>query len=130
MGAKRLPMRKLREILRLKYERRMSHRAIARACVVGVGTVSEYVRRAKRAGLSWPLPADLDDGSLEARLFLAPAPQREEVAEGPESVKDDESRNERGRGDRHRRAREDDEAKPEREVFTDPDLGHHIDITG
>ena len=61
MGAKRLPMRKLREILRLKYERRLSHRAIARACGVGVGTVSEYVRRARRAGLGWPLPAELDD---------------------------------------------------------------------
>ena len=34
MGAKRLLMRKLREILRLKYERRMGHRAIARACGV------------------------------------------------------------------------------------------------
>ena len=53
MGAKRLPMRKLREVLRLKYDRRMGHRAIARACGVGVGTVSEYVGRARRAGLSW-----------------------------------------------------------------------------
>ena len=56
MGAKRLLMRKLREILRLKYERRMSHRAIAQACTVGVGTVSEYVRGvmaevARRGGL-------------------------------------------------------------------------------
>jgi len=79
MGAKRLPMRKLREILRLKYERSMRHRAIARACGVGVGTVSEYVRRARKAGLSWPLPADLDDGTLEARLFEAPEPKRERI---------------------------------------------------
>ncbi len=43
MGAKRLPMRKLREILRLKYERRMGHRAIAQACGMGVGTVSEVL---------------------------------------------------------------------------------------
>jgi transposase len=72
-------MRKLREVLRLKYERRMRHRAIARACGVGVGTVSEYVARARNAGLSWPLPADLDDGTLEARLFASPAPKRERV---------------------------------------------------
>jgi transposase len=72
-------MRKLREILRLKYERQMRHRAIARACGVGVGTVSEYVSRARQAGLSWPLPADLDDGTLEARLFTLPAPQRERI---------------------------------------------------
>jgi transposase len=72
-------MRKLREILRLKYERRMSHRAIARACGVGVGTVSEYLGRARKAGLSWPLPVELDDGSLEARLFAASEPGRARV---------------------------------------------------
>ena len=79
MGAKRLPMRKLREILRLKYARRMGHRAIAQACGVGVGTVSEYVSRARDADLSWPLPPDLDDGTLEARLFATPAPKRERI---------------------------------------------------
>src|SRR3990170_8249121 len=72
MGTRRLPMRKLREILRLKYEKRLRHRAIARACGVGVGTVSEYVGRAERAGLQWPLPEDLDDAALEARLFARP----------------------------------------------------------
>ena len=79
MGAKRLTMRKLREILRLKYERRMGHRAIARSCGVGVGTVSEYVSRARQAGLGWPLPPDLDDRTLEAELFAAPEPNRERV---------------------------------------------------
>jgi transposase len=62
-------MRQVREILRLKYEQRLPHRAIARACNVGLGTVSEYCRRARQAGLSWPLPEDWDDGHLEARLF-------------------------------------------------------------
>jgi transposase len=80
MGAKRLPMRKLREILRLKYELRMRHRAIARACGVGVGTVSEHVARAREAGLSWPLPNDLDDATLEARLFATAEPKRERIA--------------------------------------------------
>jgi transposase len=49
-------MRQVREILRLKHERGLSHRAIARACGVGLGTVSEYGRRAQRAALTWPLP--------------------------------------------------------------------------
>ena len=62
-------MRQVREILRLKYEQGLPHRAIARACGVGLGTVSEYCRRAQRAALTWPLPADLDDAQLEARLF-------------------------------------------------------------
>lgn len=74
MVAKRLLMRKLREILRLKYEAELPHRAIARACSVGVGTVSLYVQRAHGAGLGWPLPEELDDAGLEARLFRRPAP--------------------------------------------------------
>ncbi len=79
MGAKRLSMRKLREILRLKHERGLGHRAIARACGIGVGTVSSYVGRARRAGLSWPLPEDLDDAGLEARLFPAPEAGQERI---------------------------------------------------
>lgn len=79
MGAGRLPMRQIREILRLKYEQGLRHRAIAGACGVSVGTVSEYVQRAQRAGLGWPLPAELDDSQLEQRLFGAPEPNRERV---------------------------------------------------
>lgn len=66
-------MGQYREIMRLKYEVGLGHRAIARSCSVGVGTVSEYVGRAERAGLCWPLPEDLDDAALEAKLFPAPA---------------------------------------------------------
>jgi transposase len=62
-------MRQVREILRLKYEQRLPHRTIARACGVGVGTVGAYCHRARQAGLSWPLPAEWDDAQLEARLF-------------------------------------------------------------
>ena len=62
-------MRQVREILRLKYEQRLPHRAIARACGVGLGTVSEYCRRAQQAGVPWPLPPEWDDAQLEARLF-------------------------------------------------------------
>ena len=69
MPALRLPMRRLREILRLKYDCGLSHRAIARGCGVGAGTVSEYLQRARQAGLTWPLPEDLDDAALEVRVF-------------------------------------------------------------
>jgi transposase len=31
--------------------------------------VWKYLQRAKRAGLSWPLPEELDDAALEAKLF-------------------------------------------------------------
>ncbi len=78
MGAKRLPMRQIREILRLKHEG-LGNRAIARACGVGVGTVSEYLRRGQRAGLAWPLPPELDETTLEARLFPPAETGREQI---------------------------------------------------
>ncbi len=43
MAAKRLRMRQLREILRLTFEAGLPHRAIARSCSIGLGTVSEYL---------------------------------------------------------------------------------------
>jgi len=64
-------MRRIREVLRLKHEGGLSHRKVARACGMGVGTVSEYLDRVRRAGLSWPLPPELDEAALEARLFPA-----------------------------------------------------------
>ena len=66
-------MRQVREILRLKYEQRLGHRAIARAYGVGVGTVGAYCHRAQQAGVTWPVPAAWDDAQLEARLLRATA---------------------------------------------------------
>jgi hypothetical protein len=37
------------------------------------GAVSGDLSRARAAGASWPLPADLDDEQLEALLFLPPS---------------------------------------------------------
>ena len=72
MPAKRLSMRKIREVLRLKWAQGLSHRRIAASCGIGRPTVSEYVRRAEEAGLGWPLPDDLDDARLERLLFPPP----------------------------------------------------------
>jgi transposase len=74
MAQKRLSMRKIEEILRLKYEKKLTHRAIAQACSVSAGTVSEYVAYAKAAGLSWPLPDGLSGEELEEILFPKRAP--------------------------------------------------------
>ena len=74
MPRPRLLMRQIRQVLRLKHEMGLSQRAIARACSVGVGTVCEYLRRATAAGLSWPLPAEMDEAALERMLFPPPAP--------------------------------------------------------
>jgi transposase len=72
MAQDRLSMRKTREILRLKWECKLPHRAVARSCQVGTGTVTDCLQRALRAGLSWPLPDDLGDDELEHRLFPEP----------------------------------------------------------
>lgn len=77
MPAKRLSMRKLREILRLRGERGLSLRQTAASCGIGATTVHDVLARAREAGLAWPLPADLDDAGLEARLY-PPAPVRPE----------------------------------------------------
>ena len=79
MPARRLLMRKIREVLRLKHERGLSHRAIAQACTIGVGTVTLYLKRTAQRGLGWPLPAELDDAALEAELFPRPVPVRDRV---------------------------------------------------
>ena len=68
MPARRLLMRKTREILRLRHEQGLSHREIAQACVIGPGTVSRYLERAARRGLGWPLPPELD-GTAPAPVY-------------------------------------------------------------
>jgi transposase len=65
---KRLPMRKIREALRLRSDG-FSGRRVAQSLSVGRATISEYFRRADVEGLSWPLPNDLSDADLEQRLF-------------------------------------------------------------
>ena len=72
MPAKRLSMRKIREVLRLKWAEGMSNRRIAASCGVSRPTVSEYLRRAEAAGLGWPIRSDWSDDRLERRLFPPP----------------------------------------------------------
>jgi transposase len=62
-------MRKIREVLRLKHESRLSHERIAAATGLSKGAVSNYVQRAAAKGLGWPLPAAVDDAELERLLF-------------------------------------------------------------
>jgi len=77
-------MRKIQEVLRLKWKSGLSTRAIARSCSISPTTVSEYVRRAQAAGLSWPLPEALDEDQLYQMLFLKPAPASERVIPQPD----------------------------------------------
>jgi transposase len=78
MAQARLPMRKIKEVLRLRYEHGISQRQIAASCGIAQSTVIEYLRRAQAAGLGWPLPGDLSEAALEDRLFhnAATPPER------------------------------------------------------
>ena len=74
--ATRLSMRKTKEILRLHWGLGLGKRQISRACNVSPSTVVDYIRRAEKAGLSWPLPDDIDDTTIEALLFPPEPPKR------------------------------------------------------
>jgi len=75
MPREHLSMRKMKEILRLKWESKLGDRQVAKSCGVSRSTVSDYVNRARAAGLSWPLPDELDEDALAERLFPRTGPR-------------------------------------------------------
>lgn len=62
-------MRKINEVLRLRFELGFGIRQIARSCLIGVATVHEYLKRAEAAGLNWPLPDGMTETKLDTLLF-------------------------------------------------------------
>jgi transposase len=77
-------MRRIKEVLRLKFELRMSDRQIASSCSMARSTVAEYIKRATRAGLSWPLSNEWDDSRLEDQLFSKTVPIAEQSRPQPD----------------------------------------------
>src|SRR6476661_3385911 len=69
MPAERTSMRQVREVIRLKFVGGVPTREIARRIGVAPSTVRETIKRFQAAGLSWPLPEEMTDAVLEARLF-------------------------------------------------------------
>jgi transposase len=63
-------MRKLREIIRLKLQAGQSGRAIARSSGMSPSTIGTYLGRIALAGLTWPLPPELDDDAALERLLF------------------------------------------------------------
>jgi transposase len=80
MAQERLSMRKIREVIRLKWSSGLSNRAIARSCRIVHSTVREYLVRAEQAGLRWPLPEDLDENGLYQLLYPEQASEVEKAA--------------------------------------------------
>lgn len=65
-----ISMRKLKEILRLKYGAGLSHRQIGRSLAISPSVISRYANRAAQLGIKqWPLPPEWDDAALH-RAFL------------------------------------------------------------
>ena len=62
-------MRKIREVLRLRFGVGLGQDQIARSCSIGQTTVHRYLERAAAAGLTWPLPDEYDDRRLNELLF-------------------------------------------------------------
>ncbi|RLV58156.1 IS21 family transposase, partial [Parashewanella curva] len=56
MSRKRIEMKKVRELLRLKFDCQLSNRNIAGCLNIGAATVSEILSRFKLSQLGWPLP--------------------------------------------------------------------------
>jgi transposase len=69
MAQPRLTMRKVREVLRLKFAAGLSDRQIAASVGSARSTVQECLRRAAAAKVTWPVPDALDDARLEALLY-------------------------------------------------------------
>ena len=83
MPGARLPMRKIRDVLRLTAAG-MSSRNIALSLSIGATTVIDFLQRARSAEMSWPLPEDMTEEALEARLFPASTALAEIKARRPQ----------------------------------------------
>jgi len=62
-------MRKIREILRLKFECHLTDRQIAKSCLVARSTVAKYISGAESTGLTWPIPENLNDTDIYNLIF-------------------------------------------------------------
>jgi len=69
MATERLHMRKIKEILRLKWLEGRRHRHIARALDVSVGKVSAVVCRAGELGLEWERVEKFTEAELEEAIY-------------------------------------------------------------
>ena len=74
MPTRALHMRKIRELIRLKYEARLSHEQIAGALAISKGVVAKYVARIERTGLEPGALMLMSDAEVMARIVPAPRP--------------------------------------------------------
>ena len=62
-------MRKIKEVMRLRFELHLGYQQIGRSCAIGVSTVHKYLKRVEAAGLKWPLREEWEEARVEAAVF-------------------------------------------------------------
>lgn len=70
-------MRMIREILRLHHSCGYSKKRVSKALGCARSTVGDYLQRAQTAGLTWPLPVELDDDDLLEKHLYGPRPEQQ-----------------------------------------------------
>jgi transposase len=65
-------MRKIRDVLRLRFAQGLSQRAIGISLGLSTGAVNSYLGRARMVGLNWPLAEEFSDAELETLLYPPP----------------------------------------------------------
>ena len=86
MSRSHISMRKVREILRLRFDLKHSYQKIAASVGISSSTASDTCARAKPFSLSWPLPSELTDGELESQLYPSAASKNKGLADNTETT--------------------------------------------
>jgi transposase len=88
MAQRILTVRKIKEILRMKWVLGLSDRQVAASLKIAHSTVGEYLKRAEQAGLDWGQAQILEETELKEKLFSTkstecrprPEPDWQEIA--------------------------------------------------
>ena len=64
-------MNQIKEVLRLRYEVGCSQEAIANSTGMPRSTVRDYLARAKKAGIGWPIAQEMNSEDVHGRLCVA-----------------------------------------------------------
>ena len=79
MPTKEVSMLKLKQLLRLHFELKLTNRQIANSLSLSVGVVNKYINRAINIKLPWPLPAELNEKKLASLLKTTPSKANQSV---------------------------------------------------
>jgi transposase len=83
-------MKKLKDILRLKYGQKLPHRQIAQSLSISASVVSRYAARAATMGISsWPLDDKWDEATLRKTFLRTKAPLKKHSLPNWQTVQDE-----------------------------------------